>query len=257
MAASTYRDVHLDTSLLSPYRYLHSVKKQLILSLFALAPLVAVKAQDYARQREMMVQEQLAARGISSKAVLDVMRIVERHRFVPASQVAVAYQDSPLPIGAGQTISQPYIVAFMTEALKLKPTDVVLEVGTGSGYQAAILGKLCREVYTVEIIRSLGLRSDSLLRFLGYSNIHVRVGDGYAGWPEVAPFDAIIVTCSPSHVPLPLQEQLKEGGRMIIPVGEGSLQELVFLTKRDGKIKREHRLPVLFVPMKDSKGKRY
>ncbi len=242
---------------MSPNGYLHRVKKQVILSLFAFALVVSVKAQDYARQREMMVQEQLADRGISSKAVLDAMRKVERHRFVPLTQVAFAYQDSPLPIGEGQTISQPYVVAFMTEALKLKRTDVVLEVGTGSGYQTAILGKLCREVYTMEIIRLLGQRSDSLLSVLGYSNIHVRVGDGYAGWPEAAPFDAIIVTCSPSHVPPPLQEQLKEGGRMIIPVGEGSLQELVFLTKRDGKIKEQRRLPVLFVPMKDAKGKRY
>lgn len=214
-------------------------------------------AQDFTRQREMMVQEQLADRGISSKAVLDAMRMVERHRFVPSSQVAFAYLDSPLPIGEGQTISQPYIVAFMTEALKLKSTDVVLEVGTGSGYQAAILGKLCRMVYTIEIIRSLGRRSDSLLSVLGYSNIHVRVGDGYAGWQEAAPYDAIIVTCSPSHVPLPLQDQLKEGGRMIIPVGEGRRQELVFLTKLDGKIKQQRRLSVSFVPMKDAKGKRY
>ena len=228
----------------------------MILTLFTLALVLPVKAQDYARQREMMVQE-LADRGISSKAVLDAMRIVERHRFVPLTQVAFAYQDSALPIGEGQTISQPYVVAFMTESLKLKRTDVVLEVGTGSGYQTAILGKLCRQVFTVEIIRSLGRRSDSLLSVLGYSNIYVRVGDGYAGWPEAAPFDAIIVTCSPSHVPPPLQEQLKEGGRMIIPVGEGGLQELIFLTKRDGKIKQQRRLPVLFVPMKDAKGKRY
>lgn len=242
---------------MSPNRYLQRVKRQLILSLFVFAPVIPVMAQGYARQREIMVQEQLANRGISSKAVLDAMRIVERHRFVPPSQVAFAYQDRPLPIGEGQTISQPYIVAFMTEALKLGPTDIVLEVGTGSGYQAAILGKLCREVYTVEIIRSLGQRSDSLLKVLGYSNIHVRVGDGYAGWPESAPFDAIIVTCSPSHVPPPLQEQLKEGGRMIIPVGEGSVQELVFLTRRDGKIKEQRRLPVVFVPMKNAKGKRY
>ncbi len=233
------------------------MKKKLILGLFALSTLVPLKGQDYARLREMMVQEQLADRGISAKSVLDAMRMVERHRFVPASQVGFSYQDSPLPIGEGQTISQPYIVAFMTEALTLKPTDVVLEVGTGSGYQAAVLAKLCRKVYTIEIIPSLGRRSDSLLRVLGYSNIHMRVGDGYAGWPEAAPFDAIIVTCSPSHVPPPLQEQLREGGRMIIPVGEGRLQELVFLTKRDGKIKQQRRLPVLFVPMKDAKGKRY
>lgn len=204
-----------------------------------------------------MVKRQIADRGIVSKAVLDAMRTVERHHFVPASYQSRAYDDGPLPIGEGQTISQPYIVAFMTEVLDLKPTDRVLEIGTGSGYQAAILAKICLEVYTIEIVPSLGQRSDSLLRALGYKNVHVRIGDGYAGWPETSPFDAIIVTCSPSHIPVPLQQQLKEGGRMIVPVGDRMVQELVYLVKRNGKIRTEHRMPVLFVPMKDSKGKRY
>lgn len=231
------------------------MKGALILTFLLVTP--AVVAQEYSQEREWMVKEQLANRGIKSERVLNAMRTVERHRFVPAARVAQSYSDSPLPIGEGQTISQPYIVAFMTEALNLKPTDVVLEIGTGSGYQAAILAKLCKEVYTIEIVRSLGQRSDSLLRALGLSNTHVRIGDGYAGWPEAAPFDAIIVTCSPSHIPKPLQDQLKEGGRMIIPVGNRVLQELVYLTKRDGKIKQQKRMPVLFVPMKDQGGKRY
>ncbi len=185
------------------------------------------------------------------------MNKVERHRFVPKHLAARAYEDNPLPIGEGQTISQPYIVAFMTEVLDLKPADRVLEVGTGSGYQAAILAELCKEVYTIELVKTLGERADSLLRKLGYSNAFVRIGDGYEGWPEAAPFDAIIVTCSPSHIPKPLEEQLKEGGRMIIPVGESSVQELVLVTKQGGRLKKQKRLPVLFVPMRDKKGKRY
>lgn len=213
--------------------------------------------QERADERERMVKQQLVSRGIRSKAVLDAMRKVERHRFVPAQVSSEAYNDYPLPIGEGQTISQPYIVAFMTEALELKPTDRVLEVGTGSGYQAAILAEICREVYTIEIVESLGKHAAQILKQLGYTNVHVRVGDGYYGWPDAAPFDAIIVTCSPSDVPQPLQQQLAEGGRMIIPVGEGQLQELVLITKQNGKLRRQHRLPVLFVPMRDKKGKRY
>lgn len=204
-----------------------------------------------------MVDVHLAGQGIKSVRVLDAMRKVERHRFVPKNVEAYAYDDHALPIGQGQTISQPYIVAFMTEALELKPTDRVLEIGTGSGYQAAILSLLCGEVFTIELIPSLGLHADSLLRSLNYKNVSVRVGDGYAGWREAAPFDAIIVTCSPSHIPQPLQDQLKEGGRMIIPVGDKRVQELVLLTKQNGKIRRQNRLPVLFVPMNDSTGRRY
>jgi len=216
-----------------------------------------VCAQDLRKLRENMVTNQLAKRGIKSRAVLEVMRTVERHRFVPVSLINEAYNDNPLPIGYGQTISQPYIVAFMTEALDVQPTDKVLEIGTGSGYQAAILSKLCKEVYTIEIVPQLGKQADSLLRTMNYSNVSVRVGDGYVGWAEAAPFDAIIVTCSPDHVPKPLQDQLKEGGRMIIPVGDRNVQELVLLTKRKGKLVTQNKLPVLFVPMVDKKGKPY
>lgn len=213
--------------------------------------------QERAEERERMVKQQIISRGIRSKAVLNAMRKVERHRFVPAEVSREAYNDYPLPIGEGQTISQPYIVAFMTEALDLKPSNRVLEIGTGSGYQAAILAEICKDVYTIEIIESLGKRAEQTLRQLGYANVHVRIGDGYFGWPEAAPFDAIIVTCSPTDVPKPLQDQLAEGGRMIIPVGEGQVQELVLISKENGKLKRQHRLPVLFVPMRDKKGKRY
>jgi protein-L-isoaspartate(D-aspartate) O-methyltransferase len=214
-------------------------------------------SQTREAERERMVRQQLISRGIKSKAVLDAMRKVERHRFVPEALAHEAYNDYPLPIGEGQTISQPYIVAFMTEALQLKPTDRVLEIGTGSGYQAAILAEICKEVYTIEIIESLGRQAAQRLKEMNYHQVYVRIGDGYKGWPEAAPFDAIIVTCSPSHVPQPLQEQLAEGGRMIIPVGEGQVQELVLLVKQQGKLQRKHVLPVLFVPMRDPKGKRY
>ncbi|MCK6616438.1 MAG: protein-L-isoaspartate(D-aspartate) O-methyltransferase [Cyclobacteriaceae bacterium] len=229
-----------------------------VLSLiFMLGVYKAAICQDYSALRNAMVDNQLKARGIRSAAVLAAMRKVERHRFVPENISVQAYNDSALPIGKGQTISQPYIVAFMTEVLNVKPTDKVLEIGTGSGYQAAILAELCKEVYTIELEPVLGNRADSLLRQLNYTNIFVRIGDGYQGWPEAAPFDAIIVTCSPSHIPKPLEEQLREGGRMIIPVGEVSVQELVLVTKENGKLKRQNRLPVLFVPMRDKRGKRY
>ncbi len=219
--------------------------------------ITALPAQDMLAARERMVQQQLISRGIRSKAVLEAMRKVERHRFVPENLQSEAYNDYPLPIGEGQTISQPYIVAYMTEALNLKPTDKVLEIGTGSGYQAAVLAEICREVYTIEINESLGQQAQKTLREMGYHNIQIRVGDGYKGWSEAAPFDAIIVTCSPSDVPLPLQEQLGEGGRMIIPVGEDHFQELVLITRQNGKLKRQHRLPVRFVPMHNKGGQRY
>jgi protein-L-isoaspartate(D-aspartate) O-methyltransferase len=214
-------------------------------------------SQNYNTLRMNMVKDQLVLRDIKSKAVLDAMRKVERHLFVPKNFMKAAYTDQPLPIGEGQTISQPYIVAFMTEALSIKQTDKILEVGTGSGYQAAILAELCKEVYTIEVIRKLGERADSLLTQLKYKNIFVRVGDGYQGWPEAAPFDAIIVTCSPTHVPQPLVDQLKEGGKMIIPVGEMLAQELVLLTKKKGEMVKIKSIPVLFVPMRNSKGEKY
>ena len=204
-----------------------------------------------------MVKTQIEGRGIVNADVLAALQKVERHRFVPERYVSEAYSDHPLPIGEGQTISQPYIVAFMTEVLKLKRSDKVLEIGTGSGYQAAILGELCDSVYTIEIVEVLGKQAAKLLDDLGYDNIQVMVGDGYKGWPEYAPFDAIIVTCSPTEVPKPLQEQLAEGGRMVIPVGERYAQELVLLTKRGGKLRKDHILPVRFVPMVDSTGTTY
>ena len=214
-------------------------------------------AQKFDSLREVMVRDQLVKGGIKSQDVLEAMRSVKRHLFVPQAYADYAYGDFPVPIGEKQTISQPYVVAFMTESLDLRPDDRVLEIGTGSGYQAAVLSLLCKEVYSIELLPRLGLKADSLLKATGYSNVHVRAGDGYLGWPEAAPFDAIIVTCSPSKIPQPLQEQLKEGGRMIIPVGDSKNQELVLITKKDGKLKKRDKLQVLFVPMKDTKGKRY
>jgi protein-L-isoaspartate(D-aspartate) O-methyltransferase len=204
-----------------------------------------------------MVKMQIEARGITDKKVLDAFLNVERHKFVLPRYIAFAYNDSPLPIEEGQTISQPYIVAFMTEALDLKRDDKVLEIGTGSGYQAAILAELCDSVFTVEIFEKLGLKAKSLFKELGYDNIHCRIGDGYQGWPEHAPFDAIIVTCAPEKIPDPLQNQLAEGGRMIIPVGNDPVQHLVLLTKRKGKIRERNILPVRFVPMISPDGTRY
>ena len=198
--------------------------------------------------RERMVQTQIKARGVKDPRVLSAMAKVERHVFVPKELQSSAYADYPLPIGEGQTISQPYIVAFMTELLDLKGTEKVLEIGTGSGYQAAILAELAQEVYTIEIIESLGVSAQKLLQALGYRNIRVKVGDGYAGWPEVAPFDAIIVTCAPDHIPQPLVEQLREGGRMVVPVG-GYSQALRKIVKKTGKVESTDVLPVIFVPM--------
>jgi protein-L-isoaspartate(D-aspartate) O-methyltransferase len=204
---------------------------------------------DLARERQRMVQEQLMPRGIREASVLAAMAKVPREEFVPADSRAASYEDGPLPIGYGQTISQPYIVAFMTEQLQPKPNDRVLEVGTGSGYQAAILAELVADVYTIEIIEPLAKNAEATLQRLGYKNVHVKVGDGYSGWPEYAPFDAIIVTCAPDKVPQPLTDQLKEGGRMIIPVGDRFAQELYLLEKKNGQLKESVTLPVRFVPM--------
>ncbi len=210
-----------------------------------------VRAEDAeVKSREEMVRNQLAAGGIRNPEVLQAMTEVPRHEFVPASLRPYAYADGPVPIGHGQTISQPFIVAYMTQALELSKEDTVLEVGTGSGYQAAILGKLAKEVYTIEIVPPLAESARVILSKLGFENVHVRLGDGYLGWPEKAPFDAIIVTCAPDRVPEPLISQLKEGGRLVIPVGAaGGIQQLVLLKKRNGQISKEKMLDVRFVPM--------
>jgi protein-L-isoaspartate(D-aspartate) O-methyltransferase len=194
------------------------------------------------RARAVMVADQIAARGIADRQVLAAMRAVPRHCFVPPDLTTVAYDDRPLPIGFGQTISQPYIVAYMTQALQLAPAHRVLEIGTGSGYQAAVLAQIVKEVHTIEIVPELADRSRALLRELGYKNIHVVTGDGYAGLPEHAPFDRIIVTAAPV-------EQLAVGGRMIIPVGERWRQQLMVLTKAAKGVTSESTLDVLFVPL--------
>jgi len=206
-------------------------------------------ASDFGAERQRMVQQQLMARGINDARVLGAMAKVPREEFVPPESRAASYEDGPMPIGHGQTISQPYIVAFMTEQLRPKASDRVLEIGTGSGYQAAILAGLVKDVYTIEIIEPLAKDAEATLRRLGYKNVHAKVGDGYRGWPEYAPFDAITVTCAPDHVPQPLIEQLKEGGRMIIPVGGFGNQELYLLEKKSGQLQRRAVLPVRFVPM--------
>jgi protein-L-isoaspartate(D-aspartate) O-methyltransferase len=215
----------------------------------ACEPAPIVRAENLTDARQRMVREQIAARDVKDPRVLQALETVPRHEFVPAELRGSAYEDRPLPIGHGQTISQPYIVALMSEQLMLKPNAQVLEIGTGSGYQAAVLGQLAAEVYTIEIVSPLASRAWETLRRLGYHNVHVSPGDGYQGWPDAAPFDAIIVTCAPDHVPEPLVEQLKEGGRMVIPVGDFGAQELYVLEKRDGKIKKKAVLPVRFVPM--------
>ena len=213
--------------------------------------LTAAGTDPYALARQRMVAEQLVppGRDITNARVLAVMGRVPRHEFVPERLRPDAYADHPLPIGHGQTISQPYIVAFMTERLEPKPTDRVLEIGTGSGYQAAVLAELVAQVYTIEIIEDLAQRAAADLKRLGYTNVHVRAGDGYKGWAEAAPFDSIIVTCAPERVPQPLIDQLKDGGRVIIPVGPVWNQELVLLRKRGGKLDQQAVLPVSFVPM--------
>lgn len=201
------------------------------------------------RKRESMVELQLRRRGISDARVLDAMQKVPRHRFVAADMVSAAYEDRPLPIGHEQTISQPYIVALMTESVRPQPGDRALDVGTGSGYQAAVLAELVDQVYGIEIVEPLATEAADRLAELGYKNLEIKFGDGYRGWKEHAPFDIIIVAAAPEHIPQPLVEQLAVGGRMIIPVGAG-LQELILLEKQsDGSIKQSRIAPVRFVPM--------
>lgn len=202
------------------------------------------------RAREEMITRHIQNRGITDPAVLQALREVPREEFVPEALRPQAYEDNPLPIGHNQTISQPYIVALMTQLLALKPTDRVLEVGTGSGYQAAILGRLAAAVFSLEIVEPLAREARETLERLGFRNVHVRTGDGYLGWPEESPFDAIIVTCAPDHVPPDLVRQLREGGRMVIPIGpEGGVQELLLMEKSHGTLEKKSVLPVRFVPL--------
>jgi protein-L-isoaspartate(D-aspartate) O-methyltransferase len=222
----------------------------LLTALLCAAVSPSARGEDPALEKRLaMVRDQIEREGISDSRVLSAMREVPRHLFVPPEYRPMAYESRPLPIGEGQTISQPYVVAFMTEILRLKPGDRVLEVGTGSGYQAAIAAKLAGEVYTVEIFPSLAGRARGNLESLGFRNISVRQGDGYYGWEEKAPFDAIIVTCAGGHIPPPLLRQLRTGGRMIMPVGGPFMtQNLVFVEKRaDGSLSQRNVLPVVFV----------
>ncbi len=242
-------------------RQLHRVACSLVaaaVSLFA-TPLAAqigrasgadVRSVDVWRQtRRRMVDEEIAAAGVRDQRVLQAMLAVPRHEFVTPDQRAYAYLDMCLPIGSGQTISPPFIVASMSERLDLDPHDKVLEIGTGSGYQAAVLSGLVKDVYTIEIVSSLGRRAAATLQRLGYLNVHARIADGYQGWPQHAPYDKIIVTCSPEKIPQPLVDQLKEGGKLAIPIGERYQQTLYIFKKREGKLTPESREPTMFVPM--------
>jgi protein-L-isoaspartate(D-aspartate) O-methyltransferase len=205
-------------------------------------------AVDLARARAEMVAAQIEARGVRDRLTLDAMRAVPRHEFVPPASRREAYADHPLPIGHGQTISQPYIVGFMTEALGLCGGERVLEIGTGSGYQAAVLARIAAQVFTIEIVAPLAEESAVRLERLGYRNVHVRAGDGYLGWPEEAPFDAVMLTAAAPRIPEPLRQQLRDGGRLIAPIGD-EWQELVVVTRRGERFEERRVLPVRFVPM--------
>lgn len=222
----------------------------IIVLILLLAPFYAVPSDIYEKKRQDMVKYDIEARGIKDKKVLAAMLKVKRHLFVDPSLMDKAYNDHPLPIGEGQTISQPYIVALMTEALSLKGDERVLEIGTGSGYQAVILAEIVKEVYTIEINKNLYEMASKRLKELGYKNIKVKLGDGYQGWAEYAPFDAIMVTAAAKRIPEPLLEQLKEGGRLIIPLGSTLFhQELTLIRKEKGKFIKKEICGVRFVPM--------
>ena len=209
------------------------------------------KAEDYAQQRKMMVEQQIVARGVKNKKVLDAMNSVPRHLFVPVGYRQGSYFDQPLPIGLGQTIAQPYIVALMTEMLDVDNDDIVLEIGTGSGYQAAVLSTIVKELYTIEIIEELGLQAAELLKSLGYDNVKVKISDGGLGLPEKAPFDDIIVTAAAPKIPDPLIKQLKPGGRMVIPVDNNFYSQDLLIVEKDeaGNIETRKTIPVRFVPL--------
>lgn len=214
------------------------------------APLAAqTSTAEFTSQRERMTRDEVQGAGVKNERVLESIRTTLRHEFVNFRDRPYAYYDMALPIGNGQTISPPFIVAYMTEQLDPQPTDKVLEIGTGSGYQAAVLSPLVKEVYTIEIVEPLGRQAARVLQKLKYKNVFTKIGDGYLGWPEKAPFDKIIVTCSPEKVPAPLVEQLKEGGRLIVPLGERYQQMFYLFTKQNGKLVSEALRPTLFVPM--------
>lgn len=233
--------------------------RAILAALLALAPVSSSRAQEpakpaatedpTARARARMVQRHLVERGIKDPRVLDAFRSVPRHKFLPPGIDRQAYDDESIPIGEGQTITPPYDVAFMTEVLEPKPTDRVYEVGTGSGYQSAILSRLVKDVYSVEIHAPLGERAAKIHKELGYTNIHTKIGDGYEGWPDAAPFDAIIVTCAPQRIPRPLVDQLKDGGRMVIPLGDRFTQSVWLVVKKNGRLIEKELKPTLFVPM--------
>ena len=228
------------------------MKKILILLILFLVfqPLYLIAQDPYAKKRQTMIDLDIKGRGIKDKKVLEAMGKIPRELFVEESMRSRAYADQPLPIGEGQTISQPYVVALMTEALRVQPSDRVLEIGTGSGYQAAVLAEIVKEVYTIEIRKTLAEAAAQRLKTLGYENIEVKFGDGYFGWEEHAPFDAIIITASVNHIPPPLIKQLKEGGRLILPLGNTLFhQTLTLVTKQKGELKMEQLGGVVFVPM--------
>ena len=224
----------------------------LLLAILFFSFMFSSQAETFLDKKNKMIAEQILARGVNDENVIEAMRKVDRHLFVPLAYRSFAYSDGPLPIGHSQTISQPYIVAYMTEALELLPEDKVLEIGTGSGYQAAILAEIVKEVYTIEILEPLAKESKKLLIKLGYDNIEVKHGDGYLGWPEYAPFDKIIVTAAPENIPMELISQLKIGGKMILPAGSG-FQRLYLITKVEDGFEKKPLIPVRFVPMVHSK----
>jgi len=226
------------------------MKLLIILILLTGTPVCQKKDQNESA-REQMVSSQIVARGISDKATLQAMRKVPRHLFVPATYAKEAYSDRPLPIGFSQTISQPCVVAYMTELSRPAKGKIALEIGTGSGYQAAVLAEIVDTVYTIEIVPELAKEAATRLKILGYKNIIAKYGDGYKGWPGHAPFDIIIVTAAADHIPQPLKDQLAEGGRLVMPVGNpATVQELILLTRRKGKMTEQRLEPVRFVPLK-------
>jgi protein-L-isoaspartate(D-aspartate) O-methyltransferase len=221
----------------------------LLLGCWAVLTGTAGTADELGGARHRMVEEQLRARDIVDRRVLSAMEQVPRHLFVPEEVRDQAYGDHPLPIGSGQTISQPYIVGLMTQLLGVKPGDRILEIGTGSGYQAAVLSRVASEVYTIEIVRPLGEQAGRTLSRLGYANVHTRIGDGYQGWPDAAPFDGIVVTAAPPEVPRPLLDQLAVGGNLVVPVGDSWQDLKVYTKQKDGSFRQRKVLPVRFVPM--------